>query len=79
MQWEKAPMTKPTPRVDTEERSKGGPISDPTADIVGDERRLAVRAEVQRAESLVRRARLGFVTITRGLDRAVRAWEGDTD
>ena len=75
VQWEKSPAP-PAARDDTTERSLGGPISDPTLDVVADERRLRVRAEVRRAEKLGRWMLDAARTVQAGLDDAVTAWEG---
>lgn len=75
IQWEKSPAP-PTARDDTSERSKGGPVNDPTLDIVCDERRLAVRAEVRRAEAFLAYAARVAGKVRRGLDRSIGAWEG---
>lgn len=74
-QWEKSPAP-PRATDDTTERSKGGPVANPTLDIVADERRLLLRAQVQRVERLL----LGIAAATReakrDLDAAITAWEG---
>lgn len=78
LQWTPAPH-RPAPRYDTEERGAGGPPSDPTADVVLDERRLRVRAAVQFAEALVRRIGAATTSARAGLESAIDAWEGVDD
>lgn len=51
-QWEGSPV--PRPREDTAERSSGGRPANPTADIVLDGRRLAVRDAVKRADKTLK-------------------------
>lgn len=76
IQWDAAPR-KPLGRDDTSERSKGDAVPDPTADIVADERRLAVRDAVRQAHGLLRRTLYDAAEARSSLDRAVAAWEGD--
>lgn len=75
-QWERSPSA-PTPRDDTSERGKGGPISDPTFDIVADERRLALRAEIRRHEAFLAWADRGARKLDGRLCAALDAWEGE--
>lgn len=77
IQWDAAPR-EPLPREDTTERSVGDSVPDPTADVVGDERRLAVRDAVRSAHVLLRRTLQDAAEVRRKLDRAIVAWEGDT-
>lgn len=84
-QWEASPV--PKPREDTAERSSGGRPPNPTADVVLDGRRLAVRQaviEAERALQRARSARLGLglirdavVVARRDLDRAVARFDGE--
>lgn len=76
VQWDKAPV-QARPTWDTEEKSKGGPVADPTADIVLDERRTAVREAVQEAEALVWKLLVAVPAINEALDHSVEAWSGD--
>ena len=73
IQW--SPSLTPKPREDTTERASGG-HGDPTLATVVDERRLAVRAQVdagtahlEEAVSALRRARAN-------VDEAVNSWNG---
>lgn len=75
IQWEKSPAP-PAARDDTSERSVGGPVSNPTLDIVADGRRLQVREEVQRADRFAVAASHAARTVRTRLDEAVKAWEG---
>src|SRR5205085_1014433 len=75
VQWEKSPAP-PAARDDTSERSKGGAVANPTLDVVADDRRLAVRAEVVRAEGFTRWLDGALRTIAEGLDNSVTTWEG---
>jgi hypothetical protein len=77
VQWEKSPAP-PAARDDTSERSKGGAVSNPTLDVVADDRRLAVRAEITRAEAFARYLDGALRVIAEGLDDSVSAWEGLT-
>ena len=84
-QWEGSPV--PKPREDTAERSSGGRPANPTADVVLDGRRLAVRDAVTNAEGDLRRvvfmktrlARLleDLRQDRRDLDRAVARFDGE--
>jgi len=76
IQWEKAPARHDKPRNDTSERSIGAPPSDPTADVVLDQDRLAVRQAVTAAETFLRRVEIGATTIAEQLQRSIDAWEG---
>lgn len=73
-QWQASPA--PRPREDTTERSKGGPPSDPTGDVVLDDRRLALRSAVDSAALSLRVAKAGLGGAHRRLEEALRAWEG---
>lgn len=75
IQWRQSPAP-PVARDDTSERSIGTPPSDPTAAVVLDERRLRVRAEVRRAEAVVRYTRGASQLIREGLQNAIEAWGG---
>jgi hypothetical protein len=73
-QWQ--PSVTPTPREDTTERSKGG-HNDPTSAVVSDDRRLALRAAVVKAEHTLEAfaGSLGFAA--RDLQKALAQWEGE--
>lgn len=73
-QWLPSPV--PRPRFDTAERASGD-HSDPTADIVTDPRRLAVRRVVQDAELALRETAARVERARRGLERAVRWYDGE--
>ena len=73
-QWLPSPV--PRPRFDTSERASGD-HSDPTADIVADPRRLAVRKVVQDAEVLLRETARRVEMARRGLERAVAWYDGE--
>lgn len=75
IQWEAAPV--PKPREDTTQRASGG-HGDPTADIVGDPRRLAVRDAVRAAELALTRAADELRRARVNVDRSVEAWNGET-
>jgi hypothetical protein len=75
IQWEASPV--PKPREDTTQRAKGG-HGDPTADIVTDPRRLAVREAVTDAERALTQ-HLAILRHTRHeLARAVEVWNGES-
>lgn len=75
IQWEAAPV--PKPREDTTQRASGG-HGDPTADIVTDPRRLAVRDAVRAAELALTRAADELRRARVNVDRSVEAWNGET-
>ncbi len=75
IQWEKSPA-RPTSRDDDAGRKGEGRVADPTSDVVLDDRRLQVRAEIRRADGFLRWARGAVATICSGLDIAILAWEG---
>ncbi len=73
-QWTPSPI--PKPRDDTAERAKGG-HGDPTPDVVLDGRRLALRAQVLRSETVLRDALVAVRGVRVGLERALSRWEGE--
>ena len=72
LQWDAPPSLAPAPV----ERRSSGPISDPTADIALDERRLAVRDAVKHAEDFVAFVDHMGPSIERSLAGALSRWEG---
>ncbi|WP_144722265.1 hypothetical protein [Cellulosimicrobium sp. TH-20] len=72
VQWSASP--RPRPREDTTERSKGGPPSDPTADVALDGRRLSLRAAVLTAEHSLGDAVDAVAAANKGLERALDEW-----
>ena len=75
IQWSPSPI--PKPREDTTERTKGGAPSNPTLDVVLDERRMEVRAAVEEATRELE-ALAGALDAARArLERAVDRWNGD--
>lgn len=74
-QWSASPV--PRPREDTSERSSGDRPADPTADVVLDARRLALRAEVIRSERSLREAAIRLRAARKGLDRAIARFDGE--
>jgi len=73
IQWQPSPT--PKPREDTTERSKGG-HGDPTASIVADDRRLAVRAAVLQAEAAIEKATVDVQGASARLEHAIDRWTG---
>lgn len=73
-QWATAPVTRP--REDTAERAKGLK-SDPTANIVLDERRQHLRTQLVTSYALLRRAAVTVRGVRRGLEMSFAAWEGE--
>jgi hypothetical protein len=73
VQWQRSIV--PQPRDDTSERARGG-HSDPTADIVADERRLALRAQVVAGQILLESATRAMLAVSRRLERALEKWNG---
>lgn len=74
LQWSASPV--PKPRDDTAERSKGSPPSDPTADVVLDDRRLAVRAAVEDGARSLRVATAMVEASRQRVESAIGGWEG---
>lgn len=72
-QWR--PGHSPIPREDTTERSKGM-SSDPTANIVADTRRLALRVAVLEAEAKLVAADKALAAAYRHLNIALTKWQG---
>jgi len=73
IQWKPSPS--PAARFDTSERALGG-IQDPTAATALDERRLALRDAVQKAEAALRDATSTLATRRGALQAAIDAWHG---
>lgn len=65
----------PVPREDTTERSKGL-TSDPTPNIVADQRRLALRAAVIETEQSLEAAMKTLTAAERHLTDALTKWQG---
>lgn len=76
-QWTASPV--PRPREDTTERSHGGPPPNPTADLVLDPRRLALREAVVRAEHTLIALATRLADARRDLERATAAFDGAED
>lgn len=74
IQWERSPV--PQPREDTTQRASGG-HGDPTADIVLDPRRLAVRGAVVAAEESLKNAVRALRDARRDVEHAVAIWNGE--
>jgi hypothetical protein len=73
IQWQ--PSNTPKPREDTTERSRGG-HSDPTLNVVADERRLALREAVTvGADQLTKAARI-LDAVGAKLEVAIDDWHG---
>jgi hypothetical protein len=73
IQWQ-AGFT-PKPREDTAERSRGG-HSDPTVNIVADERRLAVRQAVELSDQLLGEALKALVKARRRMEHVIDSHSG---
>lgn len=73
IQWQPSPT--PKPREDTTERSKGG-HGDPTASIVADDRRLAVRVAVLKGEGAIEQAAAAVRSASADLEHAIDRWTG---
>lgn len=73
IQW--SPSMTPQPREDTSERAKGV-HSDPTLATVIDERRLAVRAEVEATHALLHSYAAAARAARAKLAHALARWEG---
>lgn len=77
IQWR--PALNPKPRFDTTERAPGG-ISDPTSTTALDERRLALREQVDAASRALRTAATDLVDELEArhaaLNAAIDAWNG---
>ena len=73
-QWTASPV--PKPREDTTQRASGGK-SDPTSDIVMDQRRLAVRETVIRSEVVLRDALIALRGTRLAMVRAVARYDGE--
>ena len=74
-QW--SPSRVPSPRDDTEERSKGL-ASDPTAEIALDGRRLAVRDTVIRSQNAIRKTIVVLRGVRLAMEKALDEWEGES-
>lgn len=72
VQWERSP--RPAPEVSR--RAVGGPPSDPTADIVLDPGRLAVRASLRTADRHLLKALVHLRAAEGALTRGMSRWEG---
>lgn len=72
-QWQ--PGKTPQPREDTNERALGM-VSDPTASIVADGRRLQLRAAVIEAENTVTKATAALSAAHRHLQDTTTKWQG---
>lgn len=73
-QWEASP--RPKPREDTAQRAKGG-HGDPTADIVLDDRRLALREAVKDAEQSLKMHLAALRIAEENLEAALAGWNGE--
>jgi hypothetical protein len=65
----------PQPREDTTERSRGG-HSDPTLNIVTDDRRLALRDAVTKSETNLERAGRVLRASRAAVEHSLDAWNG---
>lgn len=74
-QWQASPV--PRPHFDTTERATGDRASDPTADVVMDLRRLAVRDTMERARHVLYETLLGVAGARRGLELAIERYDGE--
>lgn len=77
MQWERSPAHLGEDDGVRVANMSGAP-ADPTADIVTDPQRLALRSQVQRSESLVRHALVNITGVRRGLEIRMAGWETGT-
>jgi len=73
IQWQ--PANTPRPREDTTERSRGG-HSDPTVNIVADERRLAVRKAVVASDHLLGEALKALVRARKRMETVIDQHSG---
>lgn len=73
-QWSASPV--PKPREDTAQRASGG-RPNPTADIVLDDRRLAVRESVERSRRALRDAAVAVRGTRLALERAISRFDGE--
>lgn len=76
VQW--SPSYTSKPREDTVERSSGE-HADPTLATVVDEKRLAVRANVEASYRALRDAVQTLQKCRRSIERALDAWQGEPD
>jgi F0F1-type ATP synthase delta subunit len=73
IQWQ--PSSTPRPREDTTERSRGG-HSDPTLNVVADDRRLDLREAIKAAQDRLLEAERVLTASTKKLEAAIDAWHG---
>ncbi|MGC5319340.1 DUF7169 domain-containing protein [Micromonospora arida] len=73
-QWSAAPIARP--REDTTERAKGL-RSDPTANIVLDDRRQHLRTQLVTSMTVLQRAVVTVRGVRRGLEMTLAAWDGE--
>lgn len=74
VRWSLPPRRRPA--EDTSERSSG-PHSDPTADIVTDERRLALSTEVDSVLTGCHKAVIALQAMRRSVERRLAEWGAD--
>lgn len=74
-QWEASPA--PRPRDDVGRSATGARPADPTAEIVLDARRLAVRQTVKDAEALLRETAVRLTRINERIREAVARFDGE--